>query len=158
MGCIAVQCAVGDIGEKALTELSPSYESLINTGSFQYGLNSDGIYLLNNGNLYASESFTSSFTLATSDLGINASKRLRFIYLKVEVYNATTFTIQAKPDDGTYSMVTKTVDGAGIKMIKVTFGSESCIGDYITINISSTSQFRIHEITGLVIPRALLRR
>lgn len=158
MGCLAVQCAVGEIGEKALTELSPSYESLINTGSFQYGLNEDGIFLLNTGNTYSEVAFSSSFTLATSDLGIDADKRLRFVYLKVEVYEASTFTIKAKSDGGAWATVTKSMVGSGIKMIKAVFGSKSCIGEYITINIASTSQFRIHKINGLVIPRSISRR
>lgn len=153
MGCLAVQCAIGEIGEKALTELSPSYESLVNTGNFQYGLNSDGIYLLNIGNTYTAEEFFKSFTLATSDLNIDLDKRLRFIYLKVEVYGNATFIIKAKADGGDWSTVTKPVTGAGIKRIKVVFGSSSCIGDYITLNIGSTAQFRIHKIKGLVIPR-----
>ena len=158
MGCLAVQCAIGEIGEKAITELSPSYESLINTGSFQYGLNSDGIFLLNTGNTYNSVAFTSSFTLATTDIDIDESKRLFFVYLKVEVYDDSTFTIRAKADDGTWVTRTKDVIGSGIKMIKVPIGSKSCIGDYITVNVASTSQFRIHKINGLVIPKSLSRR
>ena len=158
MGCIAVQCAVGEIGEKALTELSPSYESLINTGKFQYGLNDDGIYLLNTGNVYSNVTFTSSLTLGTTDFGIDTSKRLRFLYLKVEVMTDSTFTIKTKADGGSWETTTENVIGAGIKLIKVIFGHTTCLGDYITINIASTAQFRLHKITGLIIPKALSRR
>lgn len=156
MGCIAVQCAIGEIGEKALTELSPSYESLINTGSFQYGINSDGIYLLNTGNVYNGSAFTSSFTLGKSDLSIDANKRLRFLYFQVEVYEESIFTIKARFNNGAWKTKTKTISEASIKIIKVPFGN-SCVGDYITINIASTAQFRIHKITGLIIPRSLSR-
>ncbi len=158
MGCLAVQCAVGEIGEKALTELSPSYESLINTGNFQYGLNSDGIFLLNTGNTYSGVAFTKSFTLPKTDLEIDVNKRLRFLYIKVETYDDAVFTIKAKPDNGAWVTVTKTLTGADIRLMKIVFGSKSCIGDYITINIASTAQFRIHKITGLVIPRSASRR
>lgn len=157
MGSIAVQCTIGEIGEKALTELSPSYESLINTGSFQYGLNSDGIFLLNTGNTYSDVAFSSSFTLAKSDLGIDSKKRLRFLYIKVETYDDSVFTVKAKPDNGDWFTVTKTIIGAVMRVIKVPFG-HTCVGDYLTINIASTAQFRIHKITGLVIPRSSSRR
>ena len=158
MGCLAVQCMIGEIGEKALTELSPSYESLINTGSFQYGLNENGIFLLNTGNTYSDVAFSKSFTLPKTDLGIDANKRLRFLYVKVETYDDSVFTVKAKPDNGAWTTETKSIVGAVITTIKIPFGSKSCIGDYITINIASTAQFRIHKITGLVIPKSSSRR
>lgn len=158
MGCLAVQCAIGEIGEKALTELSPSYESLINTGDFQYGLNSSGIFLLNTGNVYSDVAYTKSFTLPKTSLGVDDNKRLRFLYIKVETYDDATFTIKAKPDNGAWTADTLSVVGADIRTLKAIFGSKSCISDYITVNISSTARFRIHQITGLVIPKASIRR
>lgn len=158
MGCLAVQCAVGEIGEKAITELSPSYESLINTGDFQYGLNASGIFLLNTGNVYSDIAYSKSFTLPKADLGIDENKRLRFLYVKVETYDDAVFTVKAKPDNGAWTTKTKSLTGAQITTMKIPIGSKSCIGDYITVNIASTAQFRIHEITGLVIPIASARR
>lgn len=158
MGCIAVQCAIGDVGEKALTELSPSYESLVNTGRFQYGLNETGIYLLNTGNTYANVSFTKSFTFAESDLGVDENKRLRFLYIHLETIADASFTIKTTFDGVDLVTTTKVAAFTGLKIIKIPFNSSSCIGDYITLSIESTSQFRLHKINALIIPRALGRR
>ena len=78
--------------------------------------------------------------------------------IKVETYGDSVFTVRAKPDNGAWTTKTETVTGADIRVIKAIFGSKSCIGDYITINIASTAQFRIHKITGLVIPKSSSRR
>ncbi len=68
MGTIAIQTKVGELGEKATTELSYDFDSMVNCGEFQYGLNENGIYRLNSGSLDDSTVFTSSITFQTSEI------------------------------------------------------------------------------------------
>lgn len=146
---IAVQTAVGDIGSKATTELSTAFAGMVNCGTFQYGVNSTGIYRLNSGNLDGVATFEKSFTLATSDFGKINAKRIRRLYAEVEIYDNTTLTFAVRPDKGAWITKSVALTGTGLKKFKVTIQREGCSGSYHTIKISSNSQFRIHSLSGL---------
>jgi len=150
---IAVQTAVGAIGEKATTELSCAFAGMVNCGAYQYGVNSTGIYRLNSGNLDGTTPLAFSFTLASSDFGKRNYKRPRFVYLEVEIYEDTAFTVSVKPNRGTFIDKTVTAKGPGVKTIKVPIQREGMQGNFHTIKISGTKQFRVHEVSGLFIVR-----
>jgi hypothetical protein len=145
---IAVQTAVGDIGGKATTELSYSFNSLLNCGEFQYGLNSSGIHLLNQGNLDNTTQFESSVTLQTSDYGRRNFKRFRFIYLEVEVYEKTVFTVSVRPNKGDWIDKTVTVKNAGLRLLRFSIKKKGGQGNYHAVKIASKKQFRIHSVFG----------
>lgn len=157
MGGIAVQCAVGGIGEKATTELSTSFVGLVNCGTFQYGVNSSGIYRLNYGNVDGVTEFEKSFTLATSDYGAANKKRFRFVYVEVEIYGDTTFTLSVRPEKGSWITNTVSVVGAGLKKVRFTVQRTGGAGTYHTVKLASTSQFRVHSMSALIIPLAMGR-
>lgn len=152
---VAVQCAVGDIGSKATTELSLSFDAMVNCGEFQYGLNSSGIHRLNSGNLFNTTAFEKSFTLATSDFGKRNEKRIRYIYAEIEIYEDVTFTVSVRPNKGAWISKSVAVVGAGLKKIRFTIQREGCSGTYHTIKFASTGQFRIHSLSALFIVRAM---
>jgi len=152
---IAVQTTVGEIGRKALTELSFAFAGMVNCGTFQYGMNSSGIFLLNYGSTNNGSALSHSFTLATSDYGSKNKKRIRKMYMKVDVYADTNFTVEVKPEDGAWISKTVSVVGAGLKKINFTIQRENMSGTYHTIRISSASLFRIHSLHGLFVVRGL---
>lgn len=150
MTTIAVQTAIGDIGEKATTELSYLFDDLINCGKFQYGLNSSGIHLLNTGDTDNGSDFTSSITYQTSDYGVKNNKRFRYVYLQVELFESTTFTISIKPNKGSWITKSVIVSGTGLQTISFTIPRLNGLGNYHTVKLESLSQFRIHAVHGLI--------
>lgn len=155
MSSIVIQTAVGDIGEKATTELQFEYDSMVNCGQYQYGLNENGIFLLNQGNTDNSAVFESSFTLQTSDFGVKNNKRFRFVYLEVEVYKDSTFTVTVTPNNGTAIYKTVSTFGPGLKTMSFTIQKSGGHGNYHKIKIASNEQFRIHSVSGLMIVNSL---
>lgn len=152
---IAVQTAVGEIGSKALSQLSWNFNGLINCGQFQYGVGSDGIFLLNSGDTYDEVEFESSFTLTTSDYGLANNKRFRYVYLKIEVFEDTDITLSVRPNKGNWLNHTESIIGAGLKTVRFTIERNNGNGNYHTIKVACNKQFRIHEISGLLIVRPL---
>ena len=150
---IAVQAAVGPVGGKATTEITPSYAGLVNCGKFQYGVNASGVHLLNTGSTDDGVPIAHSFTLASSDYGDMSFKRIRYLYLEVEVYEETVFTASVKPNKGTFVDKTVTVPGPGLKTVSFTIQRSNVQGNFHTIKISATKQFRVHKILGLFVVR-----
>jgi len=150
---IAVQTAVGEIGSKAVSELSYAFGGMVNCGRFQYGVNESGIFLLNSGDTDNDSLFESSFTLATSDYGAANNKRFRYIYLKIEVYGDTDITVSVRPNKGEWLVRSVAVAGAGLKTVSFTIPRENGQGNYHTVKIACNKQFRIHGISGLLIVR-----
>lgn len=155
MSSIVVQTAVDDIGKKATTELQFEYNSLVNCGKYQYGFNENGIFLLNQGNTDNSDVFESSFTMQTSDFGAKNNKRFRYIYLEVEVYEHSTFTVTVTPNNGTAISKSVSTIGPGIKTISFTIQKSGGQGNYHKVKIASNEQFRIHSVSGLMIVNSL---
>ncbi len=143
---IATQAKLGSIGEKPTTELSLAFDSLVGGGGYAFGLNEDGIHLLNSGDTDTGVAFTRSFTLATSDLGAKNPKRGRYFYIGYEVYQESDpMTIALKLDGQewrTYNVKNKKV---GLQVVRVPIGRDGK-GRYTTIKISSTAAFRIDSI------------
>ena len=147
---IAVQTAIGTIGSKATTELSYAFKSMINAGEFQYGLNQDGIYLLNQGEQDDGETFERSVTFATTDFGVKNPKRVRFIHIGfVADYE---FTLAVKIDDQVWRKYTVTPRKTGLQRLRVPIGRNGQ-GAYITTKITSRSMFRIDMMAGILIVR-----
>ena len=150
MGSIATQTTVGEIGSKAVTELSYSFASMINVRGFQYGGNSEGLHRLNVEDPAAATTFTRTFTLATTDFGIKVPKRARFLSIGFDADDA--FTVSVKLDDKTWRDYPVVPLTTGLQRIRVTIGS-SGQGRYFTIKVSSTSKFRIDNIIALFTAR-----
>lgn len=144
---IAVQGAVGAIGSKATTQLSYVFKSMINTGNFQYGLNQDGIYLLNQGEKDGEGTFERSFTLATSTLGAKNPKTLRSVHL--EFVADSSFTLSVKMDDQAWRHYTVEPKKKGLQRVKVPIGRNGQ-GAYLTFKVSSRKSFRINMMAGIL--------
>lgn len=153
---IAVQTAVGEVGYKAVTELSFAFAGMVDCGGFQYGVNSSGVHLLNTGETDNLAAFERSFTLATTDLGVPNKKRVRRVYAEVEIFEDCTFTLTDTLDKGTALTKTIAATGTGLKKLHFTLPRDSAV--YHTIKLSSTSRFRVHKLSGLIIVRALTVR
>jgi len=153
---IATQSAVGALGNKATTELSWAFTAMVNCGAYQYGLNDQGIYLLNTGTLDGTASIGRSITFVTSDYGSPNHKRLRFIYLQVEVAGNASFTVAVKPNSGSWLSKTASTTGEGLKTLKVSIDREGGQGNYLTIKITSNDWFKLHAVNGIMIVRSLM--
>ena len=136
---IATQTAVGDTGRKATTEISDSYKSIVNS-KFLYGLGSNGIELLNSGTV------VSSFTLATTDFGVDNPKKLRYLYFGFEA--SLPFTVTVTFDDKSAKTYTVTPLTTGLQRKRIPIGS-SIQGRYCTITVTATSDLRIDNIKTL---------
>jgi len=152
MGSIAVQTAVGSLTGKAVTELSYSFGTLVNTGRFQYGLNNEGIFLLNIGEQDNDVDYTRSFTLASSDLDAKNLKRFRFLFIGVDTDDS--FTISVMGDNKTWRDYDVVLNKTGLQEIQQVVGHGD-FGRYWKIKISSTSRFRVDSIDGTLIVRPL---
>jgi len=149
---LAVQTAIGSAGSKAATALSHSFTSLLSTGTFQYGGNEEGIFLLNTGEQDNGVDFERSFTLASSDYGLDNLKRLRFVYIGVDADES--FTVSVMGDDKVWRDYTVDLNKTGLQEIRRSIGRDG-FGRYWKIKISSTKRFRIDNMSGLFIVRSL---
>lgn len=146
---IAVQTAVGAIGSKATTELSHAFAGMVNCGAYQYGVNSSGIFRLNSTNLNNGAEFEKSFTLATSDFGSINAKRIRRLYVEIEIKRDMTLFVAIRPNKGQWITKQVSLTGAGLRKIDLTIQREGCSGNFHTIRLSSTGEFRVHRMDGL---------
>lgn len=147
---IAVQSAVGPIGGKATTELTLSFAALVTGGRYHYGLNENGIHLLNSGDVDGEDDILRSISFATSDYGSKNLKRFRFIYLQVEVLGDASFTVAVRPDKGAWISKTVSTTGAGTKTLKVPIQREGGQGNYLSVKITSFNWFKLHAVNGLI--------
>jgi len=137
---LAIQTAIGGSTSKAVSMLNLSFDDMINMDRYQYGFNSDGIYLLNNG---GDGEFASSFTFATSDFGISKPKHIRFIYLGIDTSNS--FKVSVKVDNGTFEDYTVSNLKSGLQRLRIPIKSTQQ-GRYFTIKVSSSFYFRLEEM------------
>jgi len=152
---IAAQTAVGDIGSKAVSELSFSFGGMVNCGKFQFGLNETGVFLLNSGDNDNNVPFERSFTLVTSDYGKMNNKRFRYVYLKIEVYENTDITVAVRQDKGSWVQKTKTIVGPGLKTVTFAIPRKNGEGNLHSVKVSGSKRFRVLGISGLAIVRSL---
>ena len=139
-----VQSAIGGIGSKAVSFSTESYNNIISCGGFRYGINSTGIYLLDQDN---TTDYTSTFTLTTSDYGAENEKRFRRMYIEIEAENEIMLVVEVRPDSGAW--ITKNVTvSAGIQKIRFSIQRSGGKGTYHTIRVSSTGQFKINTMKG----------
>ena len=151
MPSIAIQTAQN----RAVTELSFSFASMVDCGQFQYGSNADGLFRLNVGEQDAGADFTREFVLASSDYGVDNLKKMRSLYIGADCNNA--FTVSVMGDDKVWRTYTPILRKQGLQEIKLPIGRDG-YGSYWKIKISSTKQFRIDRISGNIIVRALGHR
>ena len=151
MKTIATQTAIGEVGFKPTTELSWSFPEMVNMGEFQYGLGEDGITRLNTGIDDTGVPFTSTFTLNTSDYGIQNEKRVWYLFFAYE--GAENFTVSLKSDDDVHGWVDYPAVAAkdGLQRIWVPTG-RGRRGLMWTVKVSSTSPFKISRISADVYP------
>lgn len=151
MVTIATQTAIGELGRKAVTELSYSFDNMVNVGH-QYGCNSEGIFLLNNGEQDDDSDFTRTFTVSSSDYGTKNLKRFRFIYIGIDTDNS--FTVSVMSDNKVWRNYDAVLNKTGLQQLRVPVGRDG-YGRYWKVKITSTSRFRIDSIVGLLIIRPL---
>ena len=77
------------------------------------------------------------------------------VYLEVEIYENTDFTVSVRPNKGSWISKTVTATGAGLKTISFTINRTGGLGNYHTVKIASNSQFRLHSVDGLLIVKSL---
>jgi hypothetical protein len=151
MKTIATQGAMGGIGSKATTELSYSFDGLIDAGEFQYGLNENGIFLLNTGTDDEGVPYTAQFTLNTSDYGIQQEKRVWYLYIAYE--GDENFTVSLRCDDDLHGWIDypATVVKSGLQRVRVQTG-RGRKGLMWSVKIMSQEPFKISRISGDVHP------
>lgn len=152
MGSILVQTAVGNINGKAVTEASYSFTSMINAGPFQYGLNEDGISMLNVGETFNGVQYERAVTIATTDLGIHNPKHIRHIYLGFEADKAMTLSVQL--DNLAIRTFTVLPGKKGLQRIRIPIGKGEeleGLGRYVRVRISSKTRFRLDKVDGIFI-------
>jgi hypothetical protein len=150
MTIIAVQTAIGGSGSMATTVLDLSFGDMLNIGSFQYGANDVGLYILNQGDKDADVVYERSFTLAATDFGIRNPKKLRYIYVGYEADGP--FTVSVKADESDWKPHTVSIK-KGLGRVRIPIG-HSVQGRYWSVKISSTTRFRIDKIDGIFIVRS----
>lgn len=139
---IAVQTQI----DNAVTNLSLTFNSMLNTGSFQYGCNNAGLYCLNKSD--SSELVESSVTLATTDLGIKNPKHIRFLYIGIKTDN--NFTISVKFDNSLFRDYLVRVPTKGLQRIRIPIG-KSQRGRYLTLKVSSKYKFSLDKIEAIIV-------
>ncbi len=143
---IATQAKLGSVGKKPTTELSLFFNSLVCGGNYSFGLNDEGIHLLNSGHTDNGVAFTRSFTLVTSDLGRKNPKRGRYFYIGCEVYqDADPMTIAIKFDEQSWRTYNINNNKTGLQEIRVPI-ERNGKGRYVTVKVSSVKPFRIDSI------------
>lgn len=155
MGAIAVQCAVGEAGKKAVTELSYNFNSMAVINGIPIGANSKGLFRLNAGLKDAGTDFTSTFTLTTTDFGIENHKRMRFVYIGIDT--SAPFIISVKADGQAWRDYKIIPGKTGMQTIRKSIGRNGK-GRYWTFKISSTSGFRVDSIkvAYYVLPKGIV--
>ncbi len=159
MTSIAVQSAVGASSSKAVTELTYNFSSIINTGKFQYGLNREGIFLLNNGDTDDGELYSRSFTLATTDLDVVNMKRARKLLIGIDTRKE--FTVSITFDNNNWRHYTRVPEKLGLQTLEISIGrgrlTQGGSGRYVTIKVTSMYRFRVDHILGnfFVRPRGI---
>lgn len=149
---LAVQTAIGEPGRKVTTELSWDFNDLISIENFAYGLDENGIHLLNTTEKDNLVEYTRSFTLATTDLGVKNPKRGRRVNIGFKADSK--FTLEVQIDEQTARTYTVTPLKTGLQRIRIPIGRDGQ-GRYFKFKISSTNAFRIDQIDGTFIVRSL---
>lgn len=152
MTSIAVQTAVGAIGSKATTELSYAFASMVNLGSFQFGANADGLFLLNSTNKDNDVVYERSLTFATTSFNIYNPKRGRFIYIGIDT--DVSFTVSVKFDNQDWRDYPVELFKTGLQRLKVSIGRNGQ-GKYFTLKITSNSWFRLDSVEGAFVIRPI---
>jgi len=151
VGAIATQGLIGRAGQKATTELSYNYNSLVNAGKFQFGANSNGIYRLNTGEDDDGTAYERTFTVNTSDYGKKEPKQFRFLYIGFKGDNP--FTVSVNTDEQGWRDYTATPGKTGLQRVRVPIGSNAQ-GRYWKVKITSNYRFRIDAIGGMFYVRS----
>jgi len=145
MGAIATQGLVGPVGAKATTELSYNFNSMANTGKFQFGANGNGLYRLNTGELDDAAIYERTFVINTSDYGVKNPKQFRFIYIGFS--GDQPFTVSVDVDEQGWRDYTVIPKKTGLQRIRVPIGSNQQ-GRYWRIKITSNYRYRIDQVDG----------
>ncbi len=149
---LAVQAALGNVGEKPVTFLTDyDFNSICSINNQPIAVNSSGIYRLNKGSEDVEQNFVSSFTLATSDFGIQNIKRIRFIYLGLITSSDLDVYIQNERSEPVQYTVKHLRDGFQRIRFPVSRNEQS---RYFTIQIKSSGWFTINNIDALLITRS----
>lgn len=146
MGSLAVQTAVGEIGSKATTEISYSFNSMINIAGSQWGCNKNGLYELNSGEDDNGVPYERSFTLAKSDFGSKHQKNGRMLYLGIDTDHDLSVGISF--DGQAEKVYPVAVLTTGLQRVRVPIGTRAR-GRYCTIRFFSNHWFRIDSVKGL---------
>lgn len=146
---LAVQGALGELGEKACTELGWRYESLVNLGQVQFGLNDTGIYLLNLGYTDADGPYLSRVVFPETDLGDERRKTYRFVYLELDAPKDVEFTVQVNGVEGK-----KTTPVDGIQTLRIPIEKE--VGEVShSVSVQATGKYKLNKIFIRSVSKAL---
>jgi hypothetical protein len=142
---IAVQGAIGAIGQKATTVLSNyNFGSICSINGLSLGIKKDnGLFLLNSGTTDADDNYLRKVVFATTDLGAHNPKRVRFVYVGIDT--STDFVLSVKFDDQDYRDYTVPIKKTGLQRVRVPVGRDGQ-GRYVTIGISSMHSFRLDSV------------
>jgi hypothetical protein len=147
MSAIAVQGAVGNIGNKATTQLSWfNFNAIGVINGTAIGSSDEGIFLLNIGNLENDAEYTRTITLNTSDLGDQSRKTINFVYLEIDGTVGNEITIQVDYDKGRFVKSNSvTLLSGGLQYYRIPLGRRAQ-GTQITLSLSATGWFRLNKI------------
>jgi len=145
MSSIAVQTVIGDEGTKATTELTYGFNSLLNNSGFQFGANSNGLFLINQGETDNLVNYERTFTLATTDLGIRNPKEFRFIYIGFSAFKGTRIDIYVHADDQKPIKHVHRAIKSGTQRARIPIDVR-VLGRYWTVKVSSMKAFRVDEM------------
>lgn len=144
MGAIAVQGAVGEIGEKAVTKLTNyNFNSMVLIGGRAIAANALGLHILNVGDRDGDEAFTRTVTFASTDFGISNPKHLRAI--EFGMFTEDVFRVFVLTKSGEWREYESPEPQEGQTRIMVPIGS-SVEGRYWTVRIESDSFFRLDNV------------
>lgn len=148
---LAVQTAIGGPGTKAATRLSWGFNSLCIIGSYCYGANKDGIFLLNGPQNNSSSTSEAYAVFATTDASIKQPKHIRYLYLGGRFDGD--FNIDVKVDDVAWQTVPVRVPKVGTQRVRVEVGTK-LQGRYWTVKIRSSNKIRVDSIIALFLVRS----
>lgn len=153
---LSVQCKRGNVGEKPVTVLSYKtagvFHGLINTGSYQYGINDGGIWQLN----YAGDGeaptddgqeINYSVRFNASDFGVTGNlKKIMHVYsmMSSAADCSTAPMVSLKADEQQEFFASRNLINQ--KMIR-TAAKCQCKGTYWTIGLDSNVPFTLLAVT-----------
>jgi hypothetical protein len=126
---------------------------MVNTGKCCFGLNDNGIFFFDPGaDADDGVDYQATFTLNTSDFGIQQEKRFWYLYFAYDG-GADSFTVSVKCDDDDYGWIDYQAEPVktGLQRVRVPVG-RGRKGLMWSVMVTGNRPFAISRITGHILP------